>query len=97
MLAGVIVNNAIVFIDFVNKGRMAGEDIRTSIIQAGGKRIRPLLCLLACHAAGGDWRQAVPAASAIPPDAIRRSRRRAGAPACSEWICGSERRDMKAL
>ena len=30
-----------------------------------GKRIRPLLCLLTCHAAGGDWRQAIPAAAAI--------------------------------
>ena len=30
-----------------------------------GKRIRPLLCLLCCHAAGGDWEQAVPAAAAI--------------------------------
>lgn len=30
-----------------------------------GKRIRPQLCLLVCMAAGGDWRQAVPAAAAI--------------------------------
>jgi geranylgeranyl diphosphate synthase, type I len=30
-----------------------------------GKQIRPLLCLLACQAAGGDWRQALPAAAAI--------------------------------
>ena len=30
-----------------------------------GKRLRPLMCLLACEAVGGDWRQAVPAASAI--------------------------------
>lgn len=30
-----------------------------------GKRIRPLLVLLACSAAGGDWRQAVPAAAAV--------------------------------
>lgn len=30
-----------------------------------GKRIRPILCLLACAAAGGEWRQAVPAAAAI--------------------------------
>jgi geranylgeranyl diphosphate synthase, type I len=30
-----------------------------------GKRIRPILCLLTCAAAGGDWRQAVPAAAAI--------------------------------
>ena len=31
----------------------------------GGKRIRPILCLLACAAAGGQWEQAVPAAAAI--------------------------------
>lgn len=30
-----------------------------------GKRIRPILCLLACAAAGEDWRAAVPAAAAI--------------------------------
>lgn len=30
-----------------------------------GKRIRPLLCLLACRAAGGDVRQALPAAAAV--------------------------------
>ena len=30
-----------------------------------GKRIRPILCLLACQAAGGDWRQSLPAAAAI--------------------------------
>lgn len=30
-----------------------------------GKRVRPLLCLLACQAAGGDWQQALPAAAAI--------------------------------
>lgn len=31
----------------------------------GGKRIRPLLTLLACQAAGGKWSQALPAAAAI--------------------------------
>jgi geranylgeranyl diphosphate synthase type I len=31
----------------------------------GGKRIRPLLCLLACEAAGGDWHKALPVAAAI--------------------------------
>jgi geranylgeranyl diphosphate synthase, type I len=30
-----------------------------------GKRIRPLLCLIACEAAGGQWQQALPAAAAI--------------------------------
>jgi len=32
---------------------------------ARGKRLRPLLCLLACEAVGGDWHRALPAASAI--------------------------------
>ena len=32
---------------------------------AGGKRIRPLLVLLATGAAGGDWQQALPAAAAV--------------------------------
>ncbi|MCP4426743.1 MAG: polyprenyl synthetase family protein, partial [Chloroflexi bacterium] len=32
---------------------------------SSGKRIRPILCLLACQAAGGDWKQALPAAAAI--------------------------------
>lgn len=30
-----------------------------------GKRVRPLLCLLSCEAAGGDWQRALPAAAAI--------------------------------
>ena len=30
-----------------------------------GKQIRPVLCLLVCQAAGGNWEQAVPAAAAI--------------------------------
>jgi geranylgeranyl diphosphate synthase type I len=32
---------------------------------ATGKRIRPLLCLLCCSAAGGQWEQALPLAAAI--------------------------------
>lgn len=31
----------------------------------GGKHIRPVLCLLVCASAGGDWQQAVPAGAAI--------------------------------
>ncbi|MCP5100925.1 MAG: polyprenyl synthetase family protein [Chloroflexi bacterium] len=30
-----------------------------------GKLIRPLLCLISCEAAGGNWQQALPAAAAI--------------------------------
>lgn len=33
--------------------------------QSGGKRIRPLIALLCCAAAGGDWQNALPVASAI--------------------------------
>lgn len=33
--------------------------------QRAGKWIRPALCLLACEAAGGDWKRAVPAAAAL--------------------------------
>ncbi len=32
---------------------------------AGGKRLRPILCLAACEAVGGDARQAMPAACAL--------------------------------
>ena len=34
-----------------------------------GKRLRPLFLLLACEAAGGEWRRAVPAAAAIAASA----------------------------
>lgn len=33
--------------------------------QATGKRIRPTLVLLVCHASGGDWRKAIPAAVGV--------------------------------
>jgi geranylgeranyl diphosphate synthase type I len=33
--------------------------------EAQGKRIRPLLVLLTCAAAGGNWRNALPAAAAV--------------------------------
>ncbi len=32
---------------------------------AAGKRLRPVLCLLACNALGGQWREALPVAAAI--------------------------------
>lgn len=41
-------------------------DEELQAIQASsGKRLRPLICLLACEAAGGDATQALPAASAL--------------------------------
>jgi len=42
----------------------ADRNLRPAQVNAG-KQIRPLLCLLTCQAAGGNWQQAVPAAAAI--------------------------------
>lgn len=41
-----------------------GDAIRYSVL-APGKRLRPLLCLLACQAVGGPWNRALPAAAAV--------------------------------
>ena len=35
------------------------------VAAARGKRLRPALCLLACEAAGGHWRAALPSAAAV--------------------------------
>lgn len=42
----------------------ADESLKPTL-NHGGKRLRPLLCLLVCEAAGGDFRRAVPAAAAV--------------------------------
>lgn len=43
MLMGIIVNNAIVLIDTMNRFRMDGMDKREAIIEAGAARLRPVL------------------------------------------------------
>lgn len=40
------------------------EQLQPADVNAG-KQIRPVICLLTCQAAGGNWHQAVPAAAAI--------------------------------
>ncbi|MBI4393462.1 MAG: polyprenyl synthetase family protein [Euryarchaeota archaeon] len=35
------------------------------VLEAGGKRVRPLLCLLACETVGGDLKKALPTAAGI--------------------------------
>lgn len=42
-LAGVVVNNSIVFMDFMNKARRSGHSLRDSIIEAARLRLRPIL------------------------------------------------------
>ncbi|HLF09241.1 MAG TPA: polyprenyl synthetase family protein [Dehalococcoidia bacterium] len=41
------------------------EDVDGRPAEVGGKGLRPLLCLLGCEAAGGDWQRALPAAAAL--------------------------------
>ncbi|MGI6484734.1 MAG: efflux RND transporter permease subunit [Tepidanaerobacteraceae bacterium] len=43
MLAGIVVNNAIILIDFVNQLRSRGIDRKEAIIEAGPLRLRPIL------------------------------------------------------
>lgn len=42
-LAGVVVNNSIVLIDFINKLRRGGMQLNESLIEAGKVRLRPIL------------------------------------------------------
>ena len=41
------------------------QDVDGRPAAGGGKALRPILCLMACEIAGGDWRRAVPAAAAL--------------------------------
>ena len=43
MLAGIVVNNAIVLIDRINLRRAEGHDVREAILEAGQARLRPIL------------------------------------------------------
>ena len=43
MLSGIIVNNGIVLVDYINQQRLAGMERREAIIDAGVTRLRPIL------------------------------------------------------
>jgi HAE1 family hydrophobic/amphiphilic exporter-1 len=43
MLAGIVVNNAIVLVDAINRRRQAGEPLDAAIVAAGRERLRPIL------------------------------------------------------
>ncbi len=43
ILAGIVVNNGIVFVDYVNQLRLDGVDKRTALLETGRARIRPIL------------------------------------------------------
>ena len=43
ILAGIVVNNGIVFVDYVKQLRLDGVDKRTALLETGRARIRPIL------------------------------------------------------
>jgi HAE1 family hydrophobic/amphiphilic exporter-1 len=43
MLVGIVVNNAIVLVDYVNLLRARGASLRRALVEAGGRRLRPVL------------------------------------------------------
>ena len=43
VLAGVVVNNGIVFVDYANQLRLEGMEKREALVQTGRDRIRPIL------------------------------------------------------
>jgi multidrug efflux pump subunit AcrB len=51
-LAGVVVNDSLIMIDFINKGREAGKPIRQAIIESGTLRFRAIFLTSLTTAAG---------------------------------------------
>ncbi|MGB9598063.1 MAG: efflux RND transporter permease subunit, partial [Candidatus Poribacteria bacterium] len=43
MLAGIVVNNAIVLVDYINLMRRQGTELREAIVESGRRRLRPIL------------------------------------------------------
>ncbi|WP_018124395.1 efflux RND transporter permease subunit [Desulfovibrio oxyclinae] len=53
-LGGIVIRNSVVLIDFIQKSRAAGRDLRESIILSGAVRLRPIV-LTALTTALGAW------------------------------------------
>jgi HAE1 family hydrophobic/amphiphilic exporter-1 len=64
MLAGIVVNNAIVLIDRINQRRAAGVPLREAVLEAGKTRLRPILMTTGTTVTGllplTGWLAAVP-------------------------------------
>ena len=52
MLAGIVVNNAIVFVDYINHLRATGIEKVDAIVQAGSVHLRPILMTTATTVLG---------------------------------------------
>lgn len=51
-LAGIVVRNGIVFIEFIERSRQAGHELKEAVQLAGGARLRPILLTSATAVAG---------------------------------------------
>jgi len=51
-LAGVVVNDSLIMIDFINKAREDGEPLRQAVIESGTQRFRPIMLTSITTAAG---------------------------------------------
>jgi HAE1 family hydrophobic/amphiphilic exporter-1 len=52
MLAGIVVNNAIVLVDYVNRLRRRGRGLEDALVEAGSARLRPILMTTATTVLG---------------------------------------------
>ena len=65
MLAGIVVNNAIVLVDRINQNRLRGLELHEAIVEAGRARLRPILMTTTTTALGllpmTGWLEGLPA------------------------------------
>jgi multidrug efflux pump subunit AcrB len=71
-LAGVVVNDSLILVDFMNKARARGVDLRRAVIDAGTTRFRPIILTSFTTAAGllPIILDSSPQAQAVIPTAI---------------------------
>ena len=51
-LAGVVVNDSLIMVDFINRARVRGSDLRTAVIESGTQRFRAIILTSVTTAAG---------------------------------------------
>ena len=52
LLVGIVVNNAILLVEYIERGRRAGRPLAEAVVEAGGVRLRPILMTTLTTVAG---------------------------------------------